>query len=173
MLQSSQSKRLRPKTERVNIFSELLKSLNRRTHLLCITSSIVPKRANSVEDLPARKLEAISDDNIAVTRCLPWRSPNSRLQLGPSCLQESFGNGSLIQVQVLCDGVDNHARLWMQQTCVQHCGQCIIKATDIFLKASLAKYSQSGPECFPCREQCSNPQLWSASTLLACCKPKS
>lgn len=69
-----------------------------------------------MEDLLTRELEAISDDNIAISRCLPWCSPNGRLQFGPSCLQESYGNSSLIQVQVLCDGVDNHACLRIAET---------------------------------------------------------
>lgn len=58
----------------------------RSTYNFCFTSSCVPKRANSMEDLLTREIEAVGDDNVAEVRGPSPCSPDSRLQASASSL---------------------------------------------------------------------------------------
>lgn len=72
-----------------------------------------------MEDLLAREIEAVGDDNVAKVCSSSPCGPDSRLQARPSSLQQSFGNGPLFQVQVVRNGVDNDARLGTTDTIVK------------------------------------------------------
>lgn len=65
-----------------------------------------------MEHLLTLQVESISDDNGARgQRGHPGGVLDGPLQVPPRCLQDCVGNGPLLQVHVLGDGVDDDAAL--------------------------------------------------------------
>lgn len=57
----------------------LHKYAKRSTYVFCFTSSFVPKRANGMENLLTREIEAVGDDNVAEVHGPSPCSDDSRL----------------------------------------------------------------------------------------------
>lgn len=70
-----------------------------------------------MEHLLTLQVETISDDNGArEQRGHPGGAVDGRLQAPPGGVQDCVGNGPLLQVHVLGDGVDDDAALWSTVT---------------------------------------------------------
>lgn len=80
-----------------------------------------------MEHLLTLEVETISDDDAArEQRGHPGSLLDGRLQALPCCLQDCIGNGSLPQVHVLRDGVDNYAALWNKTDAMEPSECCML-----------------------------------------------